>query len=175
MTGRPRSGRPPVTAAPGRSPAGQRGFTLVETLVSLLVLSVGMLGIAALHTRGLGAGRTAHYRNQAVNLVADMAERIRVNRLGLGVYGGAAADNRCDPAAGGGVDCTPAQMAAHDLHLWDREVRDLLPDGEWRIQVDPGAAPPSYRLEVSWEEIGRGPGSAPTLHTGPADMSGGRR
>src|SRR5690606_4205963 len=81
-------------------PRRMHGFTLVESLVSLVVLSVGMIGIAALYTQGLGAGRTAQYRSLAVNLVADMADRIRANRLALGAYAGAAADNDCDPSGG---------------------------------------------------------------------------
>ena len=58
----------------------QQGFTLVEVMVALIVLSVGMLGIAALFTQGLSAGRTAIFRTQAVNLVSDLADRIRANR-----------------------------------------------------------------------------------------------
>ena len=84
----------------------ETGFGLVESLVALVVVSVGMIGIAALYGQGLGAGRTALFRTQAVNLAADMADRIRVNRLGAANYGGAAEDNDCDP--GGDTDCTPA-------------------------------------------------------------------
>ncbi len=135
----------------------QAGFTLIETLAALVVLSVGLLGVAALHISGIGTGRTAYYRTHAIDLVADMAERIRGNPLALDAYAGSSAEHDCAPAAGGGsVDCTPAQMAAHDLHLWERSLRMNLPNGEWRIQVDAGALPPSYRLEVFWDEIGQG-------------------
>ena len=61
----------------------QRGFTMVETLVALVVLAIGLLGIAALHLESLRAGRTAIYRTQAVNLAADVADRIRANRVAL--------------------------------------------------------------------------------------------
>ena len=60
----------------------QLGFSLIEAMVALVVVSVGMIGIAGLYGQGLSAGRTALYRTQAVNLAADMADRIRVNRLG---------------------------------------------------------------------------------------------
>jgi type IV pilus modification protein PilV len=56
------------------------GFSIVEALVALVVLSVGMLGIAALYVESLRAGRSAVYHTQAVNLAADMADRIRANR-----------------------------------------------------------------------------------------------
>jgi len=135
----------------------QRGFTLVEAMVSLVVLSVGMIGIAALYAQGLGAGRTAQYRTQAVNLVADMADRIRVNRLGLAAYAGGAANNNCDPQGGGGVDCAPAQMAAHDLFVWNQQVQQVLPNGQWQILFNAGALPPSYAIQVTWDEVGQGP------------------
>ncbi len=133
----------------------QQGFTLVESMVSLVVLSVGMLGIAALYAQGLGAGRSALYRTQAVNLVADMADRIRANRVALVAYAGPASNNGCDPQ-GGGVDCTPAEMAAHDLFLWNQQVQQLLPNGQWQVQFNGGTLPPSYTIQVTWDEIGQG-------------------
>lgn len=134
----------------------QTGFTLIEAMVSLVVLSVGMIGIAALYAQGLGAGRTAQFRTQAVNLVGDMAERIRANRRGLAAYGGPAANSGCDPQNGGGIDCTPAQMAAHDLFAWNQLVQQALPNGQSLIQVNPVAVPPSYTIQVTWDEVGQG-------------------
>ena len=136
------------------SPRGIRGFTIIESLVALVVLSVGMIGTAALYSQGLGAARTARYRVQAVNLVADLSDRIRVNRLGQGAYAGAAANNNCDPA--GGATCLPAQMAAHDLFVWDQQVRQVLPNGQWQVQFNGAVAPPSYTIQVSWDEVGIG-------------------
>jgi len=134
----------------------QSGFTLVEAMVSLVVLSVGMIGIAALYAQGLGAGRTAQFRTQAVNLVGDMADRIRANRRGLGAYAGGAANNGCDPQSGGGVNCAPAAMAAHDLFVWNQQVQQLLPNGQWQIQFDPATIPPTYTIQVAWDEVGQG-------------------
>ena len=132
----------------------QHGFGLVEALVALVVVSVGMIGIAALYGQGLGASRTALYRTQAVNLAADMADRIRVNRRGDASYGGAGADNACDP--GGGVNCTPAEMAAHDLLTWQAQVTALLPGGVGAVQYA-GTSPPTYTIQVTWQEVGLGP------------------
>ena len=121
----------------------QRGFTLVEAMVSLVVLSVGMIGIAALFATGLSAGRTAQFRTQAVNLIADLADRIRANRVGQVAYAGAAANNNCMPldgTAGGAVACAPALMAAHDLFSWDQQVQQVLPDGECDHELNQGDA-----------------------------------
>ncbi len=133
----------------------QQGFTLVESMVSLVVLSVGMIGIAALYAQGLGAGRSALYRTQAVNLVADMADRIRANRIALAAYAGPANNNGCDPE-NGGADCTPGEMAAHDLFLWNQQVQQILPNGQSQVQFNGGTLPPSYAIEVAWDEVGQG-------------------
>ncbi len=131
----------------------QAGFSLIEAMVSLVVVSVGMIGIAALYGQGLSAGRTALYRTQAVNLAADMADRIRVNRMGDANYGGAGANNNCDP--GGGVNCTPAQMAAHDLWVWTTQVAQQLPNGVGTVQYT-GTTPPTYTIQVAWQDTGLG-------------------
>ncbi len=130
------------------------GFSLIEALVSLIVISVGMIGIAALYGQGLGASRTALYRTQAVNLVADMADRIRANRAAGTAYEGAGQDRDCDP--GDNRDCPSADMAAHDLWLWKGQVAAQLPGGAGTVSVDT-TTPPTYTISVSWQEVGLGP------------------
>jgi type IV pilus assembly protein PilV len=133
--------------------SSQSGFSLIEAMVTLVVLSVGMIGIASLYGQGLGAGRTALYRTQAVNLAADMADRIRVNRLAGAAYGGAAVNNNCDPP--GAVACTPVQMAAHDLFRWQASVTAMLPNGAGAVRFAAGT-PPTYTIDVTWQEVGLG-------------------
>lgn len=144
-------------------PRVHRGFTLVEALVALVVLSIGMLGIAALYVESLKAGRSAIYRTQAVNLAADMADRIRVNPATDGTvaaaYIGAGANNGC---AGGTVDCTPADMAEHDVFLWRQVIQNLLPNGQGVIAYDAGPIPDQYTITVSWSEVGE---PDPALYT----------
>ena len=128
----------------------QVGFSLVEAMVSLVVLSVGMIGIAALYGQGLSAGRTALYRTQAVNLVADMADRIRANRLAGLSYNNVPANNNCEPA---GVNCAPALMASHDLFVWNGQIANLLPGAVGTVQVQNGT-PPIYTIRIDWQETG---------------------
>jgi type IV pilus assembly protein PilV len=130
----------------------QLGFGLVESLVALVVVSVGMIGIAALYGQGLGASRTALYRTQAVNLASDMADRIRLNRVAGTAYQAAAADNNCDA---GGAACTPAQMAAHDLWVWGNDLAQQLPTGTGTVTFTANV-PPTYTISVNWLEVGLG-------------------
>jgi type IV pilus assembly protein PilV len=131
----------------------QSGFSLIESMVALVVVSVGMIGIAGLYGQGLSAGRTALYRTQAVNLAADMADRIRDNRLGGSDYGGMGANNGCDPP--GVANCTPTQMAQHDLFVWTNQVALLLPNGAGAVNFV-ATSPPTYTIQVSWQETGLG-------------------
>lgn len=132
----------------------QHGFGLVESLVALVVVSVGMIGIAVLYGQGLGASRTAFYRTQAVNLASDMADRIRLNRRGGASYAGAGAPNNCP--AGGNVDCaTPAQMAAQDISEWQAQVAGQLPGGVGAVTYA-GTTPATYTISVTWQEVGAG-------------------
>src|SRR5205814_9211821 len=105
-------------------PARSRGFTMIEMLVALVVLAVGMLGVAILFGISLHSGSSAIARMQAVNLAAVLADRIRANRRAgdapNNAYGGASADNHCTGA--GAASCTPGQMAAYDLYLWQRRL-----------------------------------------------------
>ena len=70
-----------TTGTDGRSAhRAQRGTTLIETLVALLVLSIGLLGVAALQITSLQNNRGAHMRSQASVLAYAIADRMRANR-----------------------------------------------------------------------------------------------
>lgn len=131
-----------------------RGFTMIEVLVALAVLAVGLLGIAALYLDSLRAGRTAIYRTQAVNVAADLADRIRANRAVPVNYETAIGDAvmsvpACDSAAG----CTRAEMAQNDLAEWKAQLAALLPNGDGSVVVTPGN-PSAYVITVQWNEPG---------------------
>jgi type IV pilus assembly protein PilV len=132
-------------------PGAESAFGLLETLIALLVISLGMLGVAALFTHGLLLNRVALARTQAVSLAADMAERIRGNRLGSGAYAAASADHGCEGADA--VHCSPEQMAMHDIHDWSARVASTLPGGSGSVHVA-GAAPVRYTIRVAWREPG---------------------
>jgi type IV pilus assembly protein PilV len=135
----------------------QKGFSLVEVLIALVVMSVGMLGIAGLYVQGIQAGRTSMFRHHAVTIAGDVADRIRANPTATIAYVAAAgADNNC---VLGGVNCTPAEMAANDILSWQDQADSTLPDGTVTIVLTPaaGAVPPTYQITISWNEAGQVP------------------
>ena len=128
-----------------------RGFTLVEAMVALVVLAVGMLGIAGLYVTTLRSGGDAIYRMQAINLATDLADRVRANRGANVAYNNAAANNNCYGA--GAVDCAPPLMAVNDLFVWQNQVAATLPGGNGVVNVVPGAAvtdPFIYTITITW-------------------------
>ena len=135
----------------------QVGFSLVEVLITLVIMSVGMLGIAGLYVQSMQAGRTSMFRHNAVTLAGDVADRIRANpRAAIAYIDPVGANNNC---VLGGASCTPAQMAANDILLWKTQAADTLPAGDVTVVFDNTVNPPTYQITVSWNE----PGETPTF------------
>ena len=128
-----------------------QGFTLVEVLIALIIMSVGMLGIAGLYVHSMKAGRTSLYRHHAVTLAGDIADRIRANPRAGAAYTLAAANNNC---VDGGLDCTPAEMAANDKLQWEAQAAETLPTGTVVLVFDNAPVPPSFQITVQWNEPG---------------------
>lgn len=111
------------------------GFTLIEVLVTLLVLSIGLLGLAGMQINALKNSHGASLRNQATALSQEISERIRSNRSGAqsGAYDIAAvalptASPDCETAP-----CSSSEMAAYDLNDWKAALTNQLPAGDGAI------------------------------------------
>ena len=134
-----------------RKLAGQRGVGLVEVLIALLVLSIGLLGLAALQTQALKFNQGAFLRTQATTLAYDILDRMRANReqassttsyittAGTGIP---AMPTNCEIS-----DCSPGDMAKYDLNQWKTALRDRLPAGDGTISVSGSI----YTIETEWE------------------------
>jgi type IV pilus assembly protein PilV len=141
-----------TTQTPRRDGRYGAGFSLVEVLIALIIMSVGMLGIAGLYVHSMQAGRTSHFRHHAVTLAGDVADRIRANPLaGVAYEGAGSAANGC---VAEGKDCSAAEMAAHDVDLWLEQARATLPDGRVAVNYENGAVPSTYEVTVTWREAG---------------------
>ncbi len=117
------------------------GFTLIEVLVTLIVMSVGLLSLAGLQVIGLRNNHSAYLRSQATIQSYDIIDRMRVNiqAVEAGNYhqptvaDSAGTENAsCYTTTG----CTPAEMAAHDLFSWNQAIAEVLPSGVGIVCID---------------------------------------
>ncbi len=109
--------RPLVPSSP------QRGATLIEVLVAMLILSVGLLGLAGMQMTALKSNQSAYYRSQATVLAYDIIDRMRANRTEAlnGVYDIALQNQTCDP------DIAPnGTLAKRDVAEWLNSLSCLL-------------------------------------------------
>lgn len=158
----------PVPRRRGSSAPGVAGFTLIEVMVSVLILLVGLLGVVGMQMLSLQANRGAYFRSQAVYIGSEILDSMRSNPLAassyLGVFpddGGVSsipADPGCATSASG---CVPTAAAAQDLREWSRHFADIAPDpnapGAFRPTI-PGARAlisangDEYTVSVTWTE-----------------------
>lgn len=133
----------------------EAGFTLVETLVAMVVISVGMLGIAGLYVEGLRAGRTSIYRTVAIDLASDMADRIRANPTAGAAYNGAG-PGVASACVNEAANFTAAALAADDTFCWHQDLQVRLPGAAANVVFAAGApgAPNTYTITVTWLEPG---------------------
>lgn len=106
----------------------QLGFNLIEVMVALVILSIGILGMAKLQVTGLQQNQSAYMRSQANLLAYDVIDRMRVNRDAINNYlqvTSGAADANCLAVAG----CSETEMASHDLSEWFVTISRELPSG----------------------------------------------
>ena len=111
------------------------GFTLIEVLVAVSVMSIGLLGLAGLQLTALKNSNSAHHRTIATMLANDIADRARANNVGNYTYLGGAApglNGNCETVSG----CSANQMASNDITRWLRNVNTLLPNATATICND---------------------------------------
>ena len=121
----------------------ERGATLIEALVSILVLSLGLLGLASLQMNALAYQKSSWATHRIAELTGDISERIRANPTGAtnGNYAYTAnyataktasiASNNCRTS---GSACTTAQIATDDLSAWLTKAQAALPGGAVNLE-----------------------------------------
>jgi len=118
----------------------QRGFSMIEVLVTVIVLAIGLLGLAGLQAYGLQNNHGAYVRSQASLLSYDIVDSMRANR-NAALNGGYNVDFGATLAAGG--------QATLDVNQWVDDLASTLPDGQGRIVVTgDGLA----EITIRWDE-----------------------
>lgn len=101
----------------------QRGAGLIEVLIAMLVIAVGILGVAGLQLTGKQALNDASQRSIATALARDIVERMRSNPSDLEAYEGTVGGASITaPATCRNSNCTTAQLAARDLYDWEQAL-----------------------------------------------------
>ncbi len=134
-----------------------RGFTLVEVLIALVVLSISLLGLAALQTSALKFNHSGYQRSQATLLAYDILDRMRANRTKAMSSSTYNIDTTAStPSAGtncNSTNCTDSQLAAFDIYQWRTALTQTLPNGTGGVSyVDIGTTR-LYTIEVRWSDI----------------------
>lgn len=141
-----------MKARPARTSSAprQRGFSLLEILVALAVLSIGLLGLAALQTMSMRMGHDSYQRTQATMLAYDIVDRMRANRAGLtaGLYSNVTfAYNPTAPDCVASA-CSPTTLADYDISTWKTILAAKLSQGEGAIST----SGTQRTITVKWRE-----------------------
>jgi type IV pilus assembly protein PilV len=136
-----------------------RGFSLIEVLVSLLILSLGLLGVAGLQTTSLRSNQTAYFRSQATAAASDIIDRMRANPQGVadGKYNAInSADLPTDPNCINS-GCDASDLADNDIIDWASNTLSSLPSGAGTVSVDDmgtaaDASDDVFVVNISWND-----------------------
>jgi type IV pilus assembly protein PilV len=150
----------------------QRGVSLIEVLVAVLIFSVGLVGMAALLLMSTRSNQAAYLRTQVAFLANNMADRMRANPAGVwandyNVTFPSTASQTCDSTTA----CTPAQLANHDIQTWNSQLSTFLPSPTASISCSQNTAgftpssdqqsmnPPfggTCKMQIQWAERAAG-------------------
>ncbi|WP_052162221.1 type IV pilus modification protein PilV [Aquabacterium sp. NJ1] len=144
----------------------QAGATLIEILVSVLVIALGLLTMASVQSNSVKFQKTSEFRAIATLLASDLADRMRANQLGVEAQGysvpsesfsdglltanNEGAKQACGAIVNGKVEkCTPEQMAAQDLFEWRSRLRASLPNAAVHVSQY-NTAQRAVELWIAW-------------------------
>ncbi|WGS87946.1 type IV pilus modification protein PilV [Methylomonas sp. UP202] len=130
----------------------QRGSSLIEILVTMVIVSLGLLGQAGIITVSAKTNHTAYLRSQATLLSYDILERLRLNRASAisGNFNINFASSGDDPS-----DSVPSGTAIQYVELrdWKSNIENALPLGDGQITVDGGG---NVTIVLRWSEVVKG-------------------
>jgi type IV pilus assembly protein PilV len=166
-------------ALPGNNLKAMTGATLIEVMIALIIMSIGLIGLASLQLTGVNANSGSDKRTQATIIANDLIERMRANPTGVsaGYYAGVnfgAIDctqpppTNCESLSSGAVGCSNQQMANFDAYVAWCNATSLLQSGSVSVTCTDStgtaqacASVPYRTVTVSWQNQVDG-GTSPT-------------
>ncbi|WP_266156613.1 type IV pilus modification protein PilV [Dyella silvatica] len=148
----------------------QRGVSLIEVLMAVLIFSIGLIGLAGLLVMATRSNQAGYLRTQVTFLASNMADRMRSNPVGLwnGNYNSTAYPTTAKQSCDINVACTAQQVAVRDQYLWSSMLTTSLPEATASIQCSDksaagftpsadqiGMRPPyggNCEMKISWSE-----------------------
>ena len=107
--------------------AGQRGVSMIEVLITLIVFSIGVLSVAMLQGVSTRANYEAVQRTTAAYIANDLLERMRANQTALELYmpgvahrSGSRGAEQAPDCGSAASTCIPEELAMHDLGQWEQ-------------------------------------------------------
>ena len=133
----------------------QSGFTMVEVLVAIVILSFGLLGLAGLQADGLRNNTSAYMRSQATLVAYDMLDRMRANMQGVknGNYDNLLDTPPSDPDCVT-TGCSVLQMAKNDAYEWSEKLAELLPSGQGKVTGNGLGS--IFTITIMWDDLRTG-------------------
>ena len=137
----------------------QRGFSMVEILVTLVIIATALLGTAGLQVYAMKVNKGSHIRTQAVFLASDIAERMEANKAAAVAGAGNNYEVATATAAStvtndcGANACNSADLADWDISQWENAIIALgLPQATWQITQTTVGNPSTYSIVISWTD-----------------------
>ncbi|MCX7563983.1 type IV pilus modification protein PilV [Xanthomonadaceae bacterium XH05] len=132
------------------------GFSMVELLVAIVILSIGLLGMAALQAATLRNNQSANYRTQASNLAYELVDTARSYQSRntanvqavLAPFAGWTATCAANAAA---TDCTSSNALTCDRQRWANRVCRSMPNARGRV-VNYVPAAGTFTVEICWSD-----------------------
>lgn len=134
----------------------QSGLGLIEILITVLILGIGILGVASTQVVSLQMNSQSQSRSQAVLLAEDLLDRIRANSENFNAY--ALTQGNAQGADGGDCDTSfvpaNATVAANDIAAWENSLACLLPEAQRTVTASMNAATNliSVTVTIDWDQ-----------------------
>lgn len=132
------------------SKSRQRGMTLIESLVALVVAAIALFGLVGIQMRTLVDTQMGVRRAQAVRLIEDLGERLQNNPNAFAQLSTYASTPGSSPACGTGP-CSPADLATYDIARWRESVANNLPGGQAQVFIPKGGSR-QLGVLIGWRE-----------------------
>lgn len=148
----------------------EQGFSLIEVMITLVIIAIGLLGVAGVMALAMSNNGTARMQSLASLEVASLSTAMQSNQAywvhGAGATATVAVQNTTITPAGYGSaincslsTCSAAEVAGYDLATWGQSIAQALPNGVGNVSctqsAGPGPTPPTETvctITVQWQE-----------------------